>query len=79
MMKTRSKRPWLLVVLIAATCSAALAGDCAAGESGIWVSYLSPRLSRDLDGKLGSMTFQLHVSLVSPVSLGLTIEDSTAQ
>jgi hypothetical protein len=77
-MKTRAKGPWLLAVLFAAMCIAAIASDCAAGESGIWVSYLSPRLSGNIDGRLGGMTFQLHLSLTSPLSLGLTIESSAA-
>jgi hypothetical protein len=59
-------------------CIAAIASDCAAGESGIWISYVSPRLSGNLDGKLGGMTVQLHLSLASPVSLALTIESAAA-
>ena len=66
---------WLLVVLFTAMCIAAIASDCAAGESGLWLSHLSP-LSGNLDGKLGGMTFQLRLSLASPVSLDLTIESA---
>jgi len=74
-MTTCTNRHWILVVLFIAMCIAAIATDCAAGDSGVWVSYLSSRLSRDLDGKLGGVSFQLRVSLDSP--LGLTIETST--
>jgi len=76
-MKTRTKRHWILVVLFTAMCIAAIATDCAAGDSGVWVSYLSPRLSRDLDAKVGNVSFQLHLSLGSP--FGLTIDASTTQ
>ena len=73
----RTNRHWILAVLFTAMCIAAIATDCAAGESGVWVSYLSSRLSRDLDGRLGGVTFQLHVSLASP--LGLTINTSATR
>lgn len=76
-MKTRTNRLLILVVLFTAMCIAAIATDCTAGESGVWVSYLSSRLSRDLDGELGGVTFQLHVSLGSP--LGLTIDASATR
>jgi hypothetical protein len=76
-MKTRTSRHWILVVLFTAMCIAAIATDCAAGESGVWVSHLSSRLSRDLDGTLGGVSFQLHVSLASP--FGLTIDASATR
>jgi hypothetical protein len=82
-MKTRTKRHWLLVALFVALCVAAIARDCSAGETPIWVSYLSSRLSGDLDGKLGGKlggtTFQLHISLSSPASIGLMFDSSATR
>ncbi|HZJ67246.1 MAG TPA: hypothetical protein VFD36_27250 [Kofleriaceae bacterium] len=76
-MKTRTNRHWILVVLFTAMCIAAIATDCTASGSRVWVSYLSSRLSQDLDGTLGGVSFQLHVSLASP--FGLTIESSATR
>jgi len=71
-----TKPHWVLVLLFAALCVAAIAADCAASHAAVWVNGLSTRL-RDfdghLDGELAGVTFDLHVDLHSPVLLGLTV------
>jgi hypothetical protein len=69
----------LFVASFAATCIAALAADGDAGDAAVWVSHLSSRLSGQIDGEFGGMTFELRVALCAPVSVGLTIATSATR
>lgn len=74
-----SKRSWLVVVVFAAMCLAAIIADCASGNAAVWVSQLPSRLSGQVDGELAGMTFKLRVALCEPVSLGLSVSSSTTR
>ena len=72
-MRTTTQKHWIMVLLFAALCIAAIAADCSAGDAAVWVAELSTRLDAHLDGELAGVTFDLRVDLHSPMLVGLTV------